>query len=174
MVYYWLFSCGLKEYWSLVIRIKNLPEDTSKKWQCEAPMLQLDKKSLHSMHISIKFLFPCPSYAILYESESMKVLCMKFLPKNNNCHISSWIFKSNPENTQYPEIFSSMFQRHKLKFVNRVFLESHMKGEKVNSCFVRSFPHAEEASDLINYSCDRIYLSSLPLPQEKSMILVSD
>jgi len=42
------------------------------------------------------------------------------------------------------------------------------------SCFVRKFPHMEEASELINYSWVTIYLTSLLTAQEDTVILVSN
>lgn len=103
------------------------------------------------------------------ESESIKGLCAKTLPKINNCKFNleiskgNSLMKLNSENTQYTGFFFfSLFQRLNLKFVNRIFLESHMMADTASSCFVRNFPHVEEASELINYSCGAIYLSSLP------------
>jgi len=45
-----------------------------------------------------------------------------------------------------------------------------MQAETAISCFVRKFSHVEEVSELINYSCGTIYLTSLPSPQEDTMI----
>jgi len=45
-----------------------------------------------------------------------------------------------------------------------------MQAETAISCFVRKFSHVEEVSELINYSCGTISFTSLPSPQEDTMI----